>query len=466
MKSFLAEDFMLPSVAAGRLYEMAERLPIFDFHNHLSAQEIYDDRRYGNLAELWLSGDHYKWRAMRAWGVPESQITGDAPDYEKFQAWAGTVPYLIGNPLYHWTHMELVRYFGCTRQICPEEAEAIWKETGERLKSPEYSTRKLLESQRVAVLCTTDDPADSLEYHRKLREEGYSIRVCPTFRPDQALGIEKPGFAAYIGRLAESCGREIASFAELVAALESRLEYFIRMGCMASDHSLEQWIYQAAQPEEAERAFGKRMAGEELSDQEIGSFRSCLLAALGRMYAQTDTAMQIHIGALRNQCGRLFRSAGADVGCDGMRDTSYVAELAGLLDMLDADGSLPRTILFGLNPKQTEALAVLAASFAGEGAVCRVQIGPAWWFSDNKQGMEAQLTSFANQSLPAGFVGMATDSRSFLSFPRHEYFRRILCGMLGEWVEQGLYPADWARLEEIVGRICYHNAESFFHFRG
>lgn len=461
MKKFMGEDFLLRTPAAELLYGVVKELPIFDFHNHLSAREIYENRSYGNLTEVWLSGDHYKWRVMRAMGIPEEQITGDAPDREKFNAWARTVPALIGNPLFHWTHLELKRYFGWEKVFGPETADEVWERTKELLQEPEFRIRSLLARQRVRVLCTTDDPADDLRWHELLRREKMEFLVCPTFRPDRALALEREDYPDYLERLSAAAGRPITSVRELLQALETRLDFFQSLGCRASDHSLEHRIYEEGGEERAEAVFAGRLGGKKPDPAGIGCFRGYVLAELGKRYAARGMVMQLHIGADRNQSVRLAGKLGADTGLDGMKDHAVEEELRALFNAMDREDALPKTVLYGLNPGQTEMLAVLAGSFCG-GIPGKVQIGPAWWFNDQKKGIEAQLETFAGCSVLAEFIGMTTDSRSFLSFPRHEYFRRILCGRIGEWVENGEYPADEKLLAQMVRNICYYNAERFF----
>ena len=473
MNKFMAEDFLLETETAKRLFEQVKEQPIFDFHNHLSAQEIYEDKQYHNITEVWLYGDHYKWRAMRAMGILEDRITGSASDRERFDAWVSTVPHLIGNPLYHWTHLELKRYFDCDLTVCPEHADAIWEWTKQKLEQG-LTARKLLEMQRVELVGTTDDPADDLHWHRKLQEEGYPIEVCPTFRPDRALGIEKPDFPDYIAKLGQTAEKAITGFAGLVEVLKERLGFFRSLGCMAADHSLERWIFSPLTEdgkmvsdgsERLEQIWKRRLAGELLSEEEIGGYRSALLLELGRMYAEKGIVMQLHIGAVRNQSERLYQRLGADIGCDGMDDRSVARELTALLSALDQEEALPKTVLYGLNPQMNEMLAVLAGSFGGSGVRCKVQLGPAWWFCDHKKGMEEQMECFASVSMLSGFIGMTTDSRSFLSFTRHEYFRRIFCNLIGKWVEHGEYPGETLKeqawLTELVKGVCGENAKKF-----
>lgn len=469
MKDFLSEDFLLDTETAGGLFHThAKALPIIDFHNHLSPREIYEDRRYENLTQVWLGGDHYKWRAMRAWGVGEEQITGGAGDYEKFLAWADTVSNAIGNPLYHWTHLELLRYFGIRTPLNAKSAGRIWQETRERLSSEAFSARSLLRMQKVRALCTTDDPVDSLEYHKKLRAEGYPVAVLPTFRPEKAIAIEKEGFSAYLEKLGEVCGRQLLTAADLLGALEERLDYFVEAGCRASDHSLEGPFYPPADEREATAVLRKRLSGADLSDGEWAGFHGFLLTELGKKYAKRGLAMQLHIGAMRNNAARIFRRLGPDAGVDGMGDFNFASQLSGLLDGMDQRGELPKTVLYYLNPKDAEMLAVLAGCFQANdrGIRGKVQLGSAWWFCDHKAGMERQLTTLASTGMLPAFIGMLTDSRSFLSFPRHEYFRRILCNVIGGWVEKGEYPAEPDCLGRMVEQICCGNAQAYFGFSG
>ncbi len=467
MRSLLDKDFLLETETAVQLYEKnAKCCPIIDFHNHLNPREIYEDRRYDNLSQAWLGGDHYKWRAMRAWGVPEEQVTGTAGDYEKFLAWADTVSHAIGNPLYHWTHLELMRYFGIFRPLSAAGAGEIWQEANEKLKSPQYSVRSLLKMQGVKVLCTTDDPIDSLEYHRKLREEGFEIQVLPTFRPEKAIGIEKEGFGTYMEQLGEAAGMELTRAADVMRALEKRLDYFVEAGCRVSDHSLENGFYLPASEEEVTAIYRKRLAGAALTEAECAGYHGFLLSELGKKYAKRGLVMQLHIGALRNNSTRLLHQLGPDAGGDGMADFNYAPQLSALLDSMDRTDELPRTVLYYLNSRDAEMLSVMAGCFAGNGQGIRgkVQPGSAWWFCDHKEGMERQLKAFASAGMLPVMIGMLTDSRSFLSFPRHEYFRRILCNLLGSWVEKGEYPRDLKMLGQIVEGICGRNAESYFRF--
>lgn len=467
MKPFLDEDFLLETETGKRLYhEYAEYLPIIDFHNHLNPKEIYEDRCYDNLTQVWLGGDHYKWRIMRAMGISEELITGNGDEYQRFLAWAETIQNAIGNPLYHWTHLELLRYFGIHTPLTPDSAGKIWREANEKLRKPEYSVRGLLRMQKAEVLCTTDDPTDTLEYHKKLKEEGFEIAVLPTFRPEKAIGIEKEGFADYMKKLGDSCGMELETATDILAALEKRLDYFVEAGCRVSDHSLENSFYLPASEEEVTGIYRKRLAGDVLSESECAKYHGFLLTGLGRAYAKRGLVMQLHIGALRNNSTRLFKGLGPDVGVDGMGDFCYAPQLSALLDAMDKTNELPKTVLYYLNPKDVEMLAAMAGCFQGNesGIKGKIQLGSAWWFGDHKPGMERQMEVLANIGMLSTFIGMLTDSRSFLSFPRHEYFRRILCNLIGKWVENGEYPADEKFLGTLVENICVKNAREYFGF--
>ena len=465
MRTIIHDDFILKNETARALYhQSAESLPIIDFHNHLNPQEIYEDRCYDNLAEVWLGGDHYKWRAMRANGVPEELITGDGDPYEKFLAWADTVQNCIGNPLYHWTHLELKRYFGIDDVLTPETAPAIWEKCIALLKTPEYSIRNLLKMQNVEVLCTTDDPIDDLKWHKKLAEEGFEIQVLPTFRPGRALDIEKDDFADYIAQLGERTDLEIHSLDDVLQALKKCLAYFIEAGCRVTDHSLESDFFLPASYEEADHIYQKRMRGETLSLEETAKYRGFILTELGREYSRNNLVMQFHIGAIRNNSLRMFQHLGADTGFDSLNDFNYAPQLSALLNAMDLTEELSKTVLYYLNPKDADMLAAMAGNYQSNTQNIRgkVQLGSAWWFCDHKRGMERQMNALADTGLISTFIGMLTDSRSFLSFPRHEYFRRILCNLIGSWVEDGEYPADMPYLNTLVQNICYTNAKQYF----
>lgn len=466
MKAFMDQDFLLQTETAQRLYhDYAAKLPIFDYHCHLSPQEILEDRTYKNITELWLEGDHYKWRAMRANGIDEAYITGQASDYEKFEKWAQTVEKLLGNPLYHWTHMELKQYFAVDKILSRATAKEIWELCNERIKQPDFSARGLIESSNVVLICTTDDPLDDLYGHKQLKEDGaFKTAVLPTFRPDQALAVQQASWADYVGQLAELTGIEITGFTRLTEALESRMAYFAEMGCKLSDHSIEVVVYEEASLEQVDAIVQKALRREEISEQESHQFMTKLLVSLGKAYHKKGWVMQYHIGALRNVSSRLQRALGPNVGADSFKDDPIGVPLARLLDELDRDRQLPKTILYGLNPNDNELLAAMAGNFQEGGTPSKIQFGAAWWFNDHMDGMTAQMKTLGNSGLLSRFVGMLTDSRSFLSYSRHEYFRRILCNIVGTWVEEGLYPNDLEWLGQIVQDISYGNAERYFEF--
>lgn len=465
MNTIIHDDFLLKTETAKELFhQSAKTAPIIDFHNHLNPQDIYEDRCYDNLSEVWLGGDHYKWRAMRANGVPEELITGDGDPYKKFLAWADTIQNCIGNPLYHWTHLELKRYFGIDDALTPETAPAIWEKCNVLLKTPEYSIRNLLKMQNVEVLCTTDDPIDDLKWHKKLAEEGFEIQVLPTFRPGRALDIEKNDFANYIALLGERTDLEMHSLNDVLQALKKCLTYFIEAGCRVTDHSLESDFFLPASYEEADHIYQKRMRGETLSLEETAKYRGFILTELGREYSRNNLVMQFHIGAIRNNSLRMFQHLGADTGFDSLNDFNYAPQLSALLNAMDLTEELPKTVLYYLNPKDADMLAAMAGNYQSNTQNIRgkVQLGSAWWFCDHKRGMERQMNALADTGLISTFIGMLTDSRSFLSFPRHEYFRRILCNLIGSWVEDGEYPADMPYLNTLIRNICYTNAKQYF----
>lgn len=468
MKEFMNEDFLLETETAKELYhDCAEKLPIVDFHNHLDTAEMLKDTCYDNLAQVWLGGDHYKWRAMRADGISESLITGEkSGTKEQFDAWAKTVQDCFGNPLYHWTHLELQRYFGIKKTLSPETADEIWEICNEKLKTPEYSVSGLLQKQRVEILCTTDDPADDLGNHRALKEKGYPVRVLPTFRPEKAINIEKPDFVDYVARLSAVCGKTIDSAERLMDCLKERLAFFQENGCRVTDHSLECRFYLPASTEEVNAIFKKRMDGAVLSEDECTKYRGYLLTELGKEYSRKNLVMQLHIGAMRNNSQRMFEKLGPDHGFDSPADFNYAAELSALLNAMDLTNELPKVVLYYLNPKDADMLAGIAGNFQSNEEETRgkVQLGTAWWFCDHRKGMERQMEALQCVGLLSTFIGMLTDSRSFLSFPRHEYFRRILCNLIGRAVENGEYPADMDYLKKMVSGICYGNAMKYFGF--
>ena len=450
-------DFLLSTETARHLYhDYAEGMPIIDYHCHLDPKEIYEDRRFENLTQVWLGGDHYKWRLMRSAGVAERFITGDASDREKFQKWAETISLAIGNPLYHWSHLELRNYFGYDGVLNGDTAEMVWNLCNEKLKI--LSARKLIMDSNVQVICTTDDPADSLEWHKKIAEDkSFSVQVLPSFRPDKALGIEKADYPDYLNRLGE-----ITSYAQLLDMLKTRLTFFVSLGCRVSDHGLDAVPFAPATDEEVEAIFQKRLGGALPTALEAKQFKTALLLALGREYHRLGVVMQLHFGVIRDNSKRVFKALGPDAGVDSIGDAVSITDLAAFLNALDETDALPKTILYSLNPNDNAAIVSVMGAFQTGEAVSKVQHGSAWWFNDHKRGMIDQLTNLAAGGYLAGFVGMLTDSRSFLSYARHEYFRRILCDLIGTWVENGEYPNDDAALRAIVEGVCYTNARRYF----
>ena len=458
MKSFMDQDFLLSTETAKHLYhDIAEGMPIIDYHCHLDPKEIYEDRRFENITQVWLGGDHYKWRLMRSAGVDERFITGDAADREKFQKWAETIALSIGNPLYHWSHLELKNYFGYTGALNGDTAEEVWNLCNEKLQA--LSARKLIADSNVKALCTTDDPADSLEWHQKIAEDAaFNVKVLPSFRPDRALGIEKADYLSYLERLGE-----IQSFAELTDVLKDRLAFFVSLGCRVSDHGLDAVPFAPASEAEIEEIFKKRLRGELPTALETKQFKTALLLALGREYHRLGIVMQLHFGVIRDNAKRVFRVIGQDAGVDSIGDAVSIRELAAFLNALDETDALPKTILYSLNPNDNAAIVSVMGAFQTGEAVSKVQHGSAWWFNDHRRGMVDQLTNLAAGGYLAGFVGMLTDSRSFLSYARHEYFRRILCDLIGTWVENGEYPNDDAALRQIIRGVCCENAERYLN---
>ncbi len=466
MKEFMDENFLLQNETAVRLYhEHAKSMPIIDYHCHLNPREIAEDKRYRNITEVWLGGDHYKWRAMRINGVEEKYITGDADDRDKFFKWAETMQYCIGNPLYHWTHLELKRYFGIDELLSPETAGDIWNRCNESLKEDGFSARGLIRRSNVNVLCTTDDPADTLEYHELIsKDASFDVKVLPAFRPDKGINIEKPGFAEWVSKLEKASGMSICSYTDLKDALLERLDYFHKKGCRICDHGLEPVVYVESTEAEASSVFDKALAGKILDAEEVKKYKSDLMTFLGTQYNRLGWAMQLHIGCMRNNNSRQFRLLGPDTGFDTIDDYNFAAVLSRLLDNIETKGGLPKTILYCLNPRDNEVLSSIAGCFQGGGIPGKIQFGSAWWFNDQLEGMKKQMTSLGSTGLLGRFVGMLTDSRSFLSYTRHEYFRRILCSILGEWVENGEAPDDMKLLGRMVEDISYYNAKDYFGF--
>ena len=468
MREFIGDDFLLNSETAVKLYEtFAKEMPIIDYHCHIDAKEIACDIRFENITQVWLGADHYKWRLMRTAGVEEKYITGDAPDREKFQKWAETLEMAIGNPLYHWTHLELKRYFNCDMVLNGDNAEAIWQHCNKMLKKPEMSARSLVINSGVKLICTTDDPADDLRWHKAIREdESFNVQVLPAWRPDNVMNIEKEEYADYINRLSEAAGVSVADYDSLKEALRVRMQYFADMGCVASDHGFEYIMYEPASDEEVAEIFNKALMGEKISHNEVLKFKTAFMLFVAKEYRKLGWVMQLHYSCKRNNNTKMFEKVGPDTGFDVINGNSQSWELADLLNAFEMNDSLPKTIVYSLNPNDNEAIDSIIGSFQNSEAVGKIQHGSAWWFNDNRDGMIRHMKSLANQGILGNFIGMLTDSRSFLSYSRHEYFRRILCDIVGEWVEAGEYPYDMASLEKIIKGISYNNVVRYFGFTG
>ena len=466
MKPFLSADFLLQTATARTLYhEYAQPMPIIDYHNHLPPAQIAEDKQFENLTQVWLSGDHYKWRAMRANGVPERYITGDASDWEKFEKWAETVPYTLRNPLYHWTHLELQRYFGITELLNKASARRIYDACSAKLQTPEYSVQNLLHLMQVETLCTTDDPADSLEHHQALAASGFDVRVLPTFRADKAMAVDDAAsYNAYLDQLGKAAEVEIETFADLETALRRRHDFFASVGCRLSDHGLEHIYAAAYTAEEVAASFRKIRGGRELTHVENHQLKAAMLVLLAEMDWEKGWTQQYHLGALRNNNSRMLRELGPDTGWDSIGDFPQGRALSSFLDRLDRQNKLAKTIIYNLNPADNDLIATMVGNFNDGSVAGKMQFGSGWWFLDQKDGMEKQLNALSNMGLLPRFVGMLTDSRSFLSYPRHEYFRRVLCNLLGTDVENGELPDDMELLGRTVQNICYGNAREYFGF--
>lgn len=466
MKKFMDKDFILNTPAAVKLFhEYAENMPVLDYHCHINPEEIAKDRQFDNITQVWLGGDHYKWRFMRSSGVDEKYITGDASDHDKFLAWAKVLGRAVGNPLYHWSHLELQRYFGYTGTLNEYTAEEVWNLCNEKLSQPDMSVRNIIRKSNVTLICTTDDPVDALNWHDAIREDkSFEVQVLPAWRPDKAMNLEKPTYAEYIDKLSEVSGIKVNSFDALINALTKRLDYFASKGCNVSDHALEYVMYAPCSDAEANDIFAKRLNGSTVTKQEELKFKTAFMLKMGKEYTKRNWVMQLHFGCKRDNNKVMFNKLGPDTGYDCIQNGAPSNELADFLNALCEKDSLPKTILYSLNPEDNEAIGTILGCFQDSTAVAKIQQGSAWWFNDHKIGMENQIKSLASLGNLSGFVGMLTDSRSFLSYTRHEYFRRILCNVIGEWVENGEFPDDDRILSSIIKDISYNNAVRYFNF--
>jgi glucuronate isomerase len=467
MKKFLDENFLLNTKTAQQLYhEFAKQMPIIDYHCHLPPDQIAEDKQFDNLTQVWLYGDHYKWRAMRTNGVDESYCTGNKPDFEKFKKWAETVPYVLRNPLYHWTHMELQRYFDVHEILNGDSAERIYEECTAKLQTPEYSVRNLLRKMNVKVVCTTDDPVDNLQWHQQLKDDGFEIKILPAYRPDKAMNVDDAAsFNSYLQKLESASNTSIASFNDYLDALKSRHDFFASMDCSVSDHGLEQIYAEDYTDAEIEAAFNKIRSGKELTAEENLKFKSAMLEIFAVWDHEKGWVQQYHLGALRNNNSRRLRELGADTGWDSIGDFPQARSISKFMNRLDSKDQLAKTILYNLNPADNELMATMIGNFNDGSTPGKIQYGSGWWFLDQKDGMIRQLNALSNMGLLSRFVGMLTDSRSFLSYPRHEYFRRILCNLFGEEIENGELPNDLPWTGKIIQDICYNNASNYFNWQ-
>jgi glucuronate isomerase len=466
MKKFIGENFLLASKTAQELYhDFAKEMPIIDYHCHLPPDQIAQDINFQNLTQAWLYGDHYKWRAMRTNGVDENYCTGNKSDYEKFEQWAATVPYTLRNPLYHWTHLELQRYFDVREVLSPATAKKIYNTATEQLQTKEYSIRNLLRKMNVKVVCTTDDPIDSLEYHKQIKDDGFEIKILPAFRPDKAMNVDDAAaFNAYVGKVEAAANVSVSSYTDYTAALKKRHDFFASMGGAVSDHGLEQIYAEDYSDNEIRNIFDKIRGGSQLSQEENRKFKSAMLVEFAQWDHEKGWVQQYHLGALRNNNSRMMRQLGPDTGWDSIGDFSQGKALAAFLNRLDSNNQLAKTILYNLNPNDNELMATMIGNFNDGSVPGKIQFGSAWWFLDQKDGMTKQINALSNMGLISRFVGMLTDSRSFLSFPRHEYFRRIVCNLFGEEIENGELPHDMDWVGKVIQDICYNNAKNYFNW--
>ncbi len=465
MNHFINDNFLLNSNIAKSLYQHVENLPIIDYHCHISPKEIAENRQFTNMTQLWLGGDHYKWRVMRANGISENDITGNADDLEKFKMWAKTLPRCIGNPLYHWSHLELKRYFDIDDILKESSAETIYALCNDKLNNEDFRVRNLIKKSNVELLCTTDDPIDDLKYHKMIKtDQSISFHVFPTFRPDKAINIEKDDYLSYLVELETSSNILINDFSSLLKALKQRIDHFHTNGCRLSDHAFEYMVYESYIEEDVDDIFKRRLNNTPLNEKDNRKFKTALLTKLASMFYEKDWVMQLHVGSRRNNNSSMFEKLGPDTGYDVINDNISSHDLIKLLDSLHSQEKLPKTIVYSLNPYDNPLLTTIINSFQNDKVKMKMQHGTAWWFNDHKQGLIDQLTNLANTSVLGNFIGMATDSRSFISYPRHEYFRRILCDLIGNWVILNEYPKDMDMLKSLVADISYYNAKNYFNF--
>ncbi|MBS6645469.1 MAG: glucuronate isomerase [Clostridiaceae bacterium] len=467
MKAFMDKDFLLSTDTAKTLYhDYAEKMPILDYHCHINPQEIFEDRKFDNITQVWLGGDHYKWRQMRSNGVDETYITGDASDREKFQKWAETMPKLIGNPLYHWSHLELQKYFGYTGYLNGDTAEEVWNLCNAKLQESSMTVRNIIKQSGVTLICTTDDPVDSLEWHDKIAADTtFDVQVLPAWRPDKAMNIEKPTFVPYIAKLSEVSGVEIKDLDSMKKALQVRMDYFAERGCLVSDHALEYVMYAPASEEELNAIFAKGISGQAITREEELKYKTAFMLFVAKEYHKRGWVMQLHYGCKRDNNALMFEKLGADTGFDCINNYAPSSEMADFLNALSATDEVPKTVLYSLNPNDNASIGSILGCFQDPTMAGKIQHGSAWWFNDHKIGMTEQITSLANLGCLGNFIGMLTDSRSFISYTRHDYFRRILCDIFGAWVENGEYPADMKSLKSLVEDIAYNNAVRYFGFK-